>query len=64
MDYSPPDFPLHEISQARILESVGISFSRDLPDLGIKPMSFAFQVDSLPTDPLGKSVFINNGLQI
>ena len=29
----------HGIFQARILECVAISFSRDLPDPGIEPMS-------------------------
>ena len=48
MDYSTPGFPVHGISQARILEQVAISFSRDLPDLGIKPTSPTLQVDSLP----------------
>ena len=32
LDYSPPDSSVHGISQARILEWVAISFSRDLPD--------------------------------
>ena len=36
------------ISQARILEWVAISSSRDLPDPGIEPESPAFQADSLP----------------
>ena len=31
MSYSPPDSSVHGISQARILEWVAISFSRDLP---------------------------------
>ena len=39
MDYSPPVFSVHGILQARILEWVAISFSRDLPDPGIKPRS-------------------------
>ena len=36
MDCSLPDFSIHGVSQARILECVSISFSRGLPDLGIK----------------------------
>ena len=48
----------HGIFQARILEWVAISSGGgDLPDSGIKPtspVSPAFQVDSLPTRPLGK----------
>ena len=39
MGCSPPDFSVHRISQARILERVAISFSRDLPDLRIEPVS-------------------------
>ena len=34
MDYSLPGSSVHEIFQARILEWVAISFSRDLPDPG------------------------------
>ena len=39
MDYSPPHSSVHGISQARILEWVAISFSRDLLDPGIEPIS-------------------------
>ena len=41
MDGSPPGSSVHGISQARILEWVAISFSKDLPDPGIKPASAA-----------------------
>ena len=41
------------ILQVRILEWVAISFSRELPDLGIEPNSPALQADSLPTDLQG-----------
>ena len=34
---SPPGSSVHEISQARILECVAISFARELPDPGIRP---------------------------
>ena len=37
MDYSLPGSSLHGIFQARILEWVAISFSRDVPNPGIKP---------------------------
>ena len=30
----------------------------DLPDPGIKPRSPALQVDSLPTEPLGKPILV------
>ena len=39
MDYSSPGSSVHGISQARILEWVAISSSRDLPNPGIKPTS-------------------------
>ena len=39
VDGSPPGSSVHEIFQVRILEWVAISFSRDLPDPGIKPRS-------------------------
>ena len=35
VEYSPPGFSVYGIFQARILEWVGISFSRDLPNPGI-----------------------------
>ena len=41
MDCSPPGSSVHGILQARILEWVAMSFSRDLPDPGIKPVSLA-----------------------
>ena len=39
MDCSPPGSYVHGILQARILERVAISFSRDLPDPGIEFVS-------------------------
>ena len=38
---------------------IGLPFPspRDLPDPGIKPVTSAWQVDSLPTEPLGKLSF-------
>ena len=50
MDYSPPDFSVHGISQARILEWVAISSSGDLPNPEIEPFFSSvswLQVDSL-----------------
>ena len=38
-DCSPPGSTVHGILQARIVERVVISFSRDLPDPGIEPRS-------------------------
>ena len=46
MDCSLSGFSVHGIFQARILEWVAISFSRDLPDPGIKPGSPALQADA------------------
>ena len=39
MDSSLPGSSTHGIFQARILVQVAISYSRDLPDPGIKPVS-------------------------
>ena len=39
MDYSLLGSSVHGILQARILEWVSISFSRDLPDPGFEPTS-------------------------
>ena len=54
MDYSPPSFSVHGILQARILEWVAISFSRDRPNPGMKPGSPALQADALLSGPPGK----------
>ena len=48
---------VHEISQARILEWVPFPSPGYLPDLGIEPGSPALQVDSLLSQPPGKSNF-------
>ena len=50
LDCSVPDSTVHRIFQAKILEWVAISFSKDLPNPGIKsefPASPALQADSL-----------------
>ena len=57
MDCSPPGSSVLGISQARILELVAISFSRDLPHLGINPTSsvpLALAVGFSATMPSGK----------
>ena len=57
MDYNPQDSSVHGISQARILEWVAISFSRDLPDHGIgvtNPASPALAGGFFTTEPPGK----------
>ena len=57
MDYSPPGSTGHGISQAKILEWFAISFSGDLPDPGIEPVSLAlpggFVITEPPGNPLG-----------
>ena len=53
-DYSPPGPSVHGILQARIMEWVAISFSRDLPNPGIEPGSPALQTDALLSELLGK----------
>ena len=58
LDCSPLDSSVHGIFQARILEWVAISSSRNRPDLGIQPMSPALQADSLPAEPLGKPIVL------
>ena len=54
MDFGLPGSSVHGIFQARVLEWVAISFSMDLPDLGIEPSSPALQADALPSEPPGK----------
>ena len=49
MDCSPPGSSVHGVSQARILEWIGISFSRG----SSKPRSPTSQADSLPSEPPG-----------
>ena len=51
------DCTVHGILLARILDRVAISFSRDLPDLGIESRPPALQADSLPSEPPGKLLF-------
>ena len=49
-----PDSSVHGILQARILEWAAISFSGDLPNPGIEPVSPALRTDTLPSEPPGK----------
>ena len=53
MDCSPPGPSVHGISQARILEWVDLSLSRDPPNPGIEPGSPALQAASLPLSHRG-----------
>ena len=67
MDCSRPGSPVHWISQAGVLEWVAISFARDLPYPGIKPVSTvspvspALQADSSPAEP---SVFLSEVMKM
>ena len=54
VDFSPPGSSIHGILQARILEWVATSFSRDLPDPGIEPRSPALEADTLTSQAPGK----------
>ena len=51
MGYSLPGSPVRRILQARTLEWVAVSFSRQSPDPGMEPGSPALQVDSLSSKP-------------
>ena len=52
--WSPMDYTVHGILQARILQWVAFPFSRALPNPGIEPRVPTLQVDSLPAKPQGK----------
>ena len=54
MDCSPPGSSVHGISQVRILEWVAISFSRDLPEPGMEPVSLTLAGMIFNTVPSGK----------
>ena len=54
MDCSPLGSPVHGILQARILEWVGIPFSRGSSQPGIKARSPALQADSSLSEAPGK----------
>ena len=56
MDCSPPDFSVHEILKARILEWVAIPFSRRSAQPRDQPGSPSLQTDSSPSEPPGKPV--------
>ena len=64
MDCSLPGSSVHGIFQARVLQWVAISFSRDLPNPGIKLRSPALQANTLLSEPPGKQTieFLTPGL--
>ena len=53
----PLDYTVHGILQARRLECVAFSFSRDLPNPGIKPTASALAGGFFITEPPGKPRF-------
>ena len=57
MGCSIPGSAVHGISEARLLEWVGISFFRDLPYLGIEPSSPALQEDTLLLSQWGSPAY-------
>ena len=59
MNCSLPGSSVHGIFQARILEWVAILSIGGLPDPGMELRSFALQVDSLLTEPAGKTYITN-----
>ena len=63
MDHSPPGSSVHEISQARILEWVAMSFSKGSSQpLGSNPHLQHWQVDSLPLSHQGSQESENQTL--
>ena len=54
----PPGSFVHGIFQARILEWVAISFSRDFPDQGLSTSLLHWQADSLLLYYLGSPITI------
>ena len=54
LDCSSPGSSIHGVSQARILEWVAISFSKDLPEPGIEPASPELAGGFFTTEPEGK----------
>jgi len=60
MDCSLPGSSVHGILQARILEWVAISFSRDLSNPGIEPASPALAGGFYTTEPPGKPAILSS----
>ena len=58
MDCSPPGSSVHGILQARILEWVAISFSKDPSDPGMEPVSPALAGGRFTTEPPGKPLYV------
>ena len=56
MVYSPPDSSVHGISQARILEWLAVSFSRESSRARDRTQVSHMQADSLPSEPPVKPI--------
>ena len=59
MNYSLSGSSVHGVSQAKILECIAISSSRESPDPGTEPTSPALAARFFTTQPLGKSRLCN-----
>ena len=64
MDYSPPDSTVHGVSQARIVQWVAISSSRESFPGAIKPSFPALQADSLPLSHQGRPLVSVYNIQL
>ena len=60
MDGSLPGSAIHGIFQASVLEWAAFPSPGDLPNPGMEPRSPALQTDALPSEPLGKPIYIYN----
>ena len=58
MDGNVPGSVVHGIFWARILEWAAISFSRGSSQPRDQPKSAALQTDALPSEPLGKPMYL------
>ena len=58
MNSGPLGSSVHEIFQARILEWVAISFSKDISDPGIEPEFPALSGRFFTAEPWGKAVIM------
>ena len=63
MDCIPPGSFVHGILQARTVEWVAISFSRESSLFRDQPVSPALQADSLLSKPSGKPIILFNPQQ-
>ena len=58
IDYSLQGSSVHVILQARSWSELLFPYLGDHSDPGIKPRSPALQADALPSEPLGKPIYI------